>query len=152
MRGWFPKGLVLQQSSEDCAAPALLIEQYPKLISYRNDENGAFCYFTETSSESIFILLQNAAHFCKWTPYCFLLNCVQDCKITLNLILELPLLKCLKALSDTKHMATATFFSTRGGSHGNGEASADSRSSLQCWWMKQLGHTPRVICLGRSNW
>ena len=81
VRGWFPTGLVLQQSSEDCAAPALLIEQYPKFISYRNDENGAFCYFTETSSESIFILLQNAAHFFKWTPHCFLLNCVQDCKI-----------------------------------------------------------------------
>ena len=81
VRGWFPTGLVLQQSSEDCAAPTLLIEQYPKLVSYRNDENGAFCYFTETSSESIFILLQNAVHFFKWTPYCFLLNCVQDCKI-----------------------------------------------------------------------
>ena len=81
MRGWFPTGHVLQQSSEDCAAPAVLIEQYPKLISYRHDENVALCYFTDTSSESIFLSLQNAAHFFKWTPYCFLLNFVQDCNI-----------------------------------------------------------------------
>ena len=121
---------MLQQSSEDLAAPAVLIEQYPKPISYRHDENGALCYFTETSSESIFLLLQNAAHFFKWTPYCFLLNFVQTATLFLYLIVELLLLKCLKALSDTKHMATAVFSSTRGGSVGNGEASADSRSSL----------------------
>lgn len=62
MRGWFPTGHVLPQSSEDKAERAVLIELYPSPDSYR-DVRKLKTLFIEMACKSMFLSLQNVVHF-----------------------------------------------------------------------------------------